>query len=242
MGEIDRARKQRTRAWIVSGCGLAVVGLSVLAGVYVFRGTGEATYGAARSPATREADGVIVIGGADAGMPRVEIFEDFGCPICNEFEKSGGNTIKKLAAAGRIKVRYQPIWLSRHQSEPMRGNSQRAANAALCAPPGKWLDYHDAIYAHQPAEGKKGFSNAELIGWARRLGFATPPFERCVTGLQKQGQLNQLTDHARDVRKLSGTPTVFLNGTSLYKSQTIFKPEELEKKILAAPASGGPRH
>ncbi|MFB9830750.1 DsbA family protein [Actinoallomurus acaciae] len=239
MGEIGRVQKQRTRAWIIGGCGVAVVGLSVLASVYVFHRTGEATYGAARSPAARQADGAIIVGGVDAKRPRVEIFEDFGCPTCNEFEKSGGNTIKRLAAAGKITVWYESIWLSRHQSEPMRGNSQRAANAALCAPAHKWLDYHDMIYAHQPAEGTKGFSNESLIGWARQLGFATPSFERCVTGLQRQRQLNQLTDHARDVRKLSGTPTVFLNGTSLYKSQAIFEPEELEKKLLAAPATGG---
>jgi protein-disulfide isomerase len=242
MGEIDRVQKRRMRALIISCCGITVVGLSVLAGVYASHRTAEATYGAVRSPATRQADGAIVIGGADLKTPRVEIFEDFGCATCNEFEKSGGNTIKRLAAEGKAKVWYQPIWLSRRQSEPMRGNSQRAANAALCAPANKWLDYHDTVYAHQPAEGAKGFSNEELIDWARQLGFANPSFERCVTGLQRQGQLNQMTDHARDARKLSGTPTVFLNGTSLYKSQTIFDAKELEKKLLAAPAAGGSPH
>ena len=238
MSDIDRAQKRRrTRALITGGFGLAVVGLSVLISAYISHRGEDATLSAAYSSAIRQADGVIVVGGTGARTPRVEIFEDFGCPACNEFEKSGGNTIKKLAAAGKITVSYEPIWLFRNQPEPMRGNSLRAANAALCAPAHRWLDYHDRIFEHQPVEGAKGFSNEELIGWARELGFATPSFEQCVTGLRKQRRLNQVTDHAR-VRKLAGAPTLFLNGKSLYGNKAIFDPKKLENVIMAGGSSG----
>jgi protein-disulfide isomerase len=239
MSEIDRTQKQRrTRVWITGGCGLAIVGLSVLAGLYLSHRSDYTTYPVARAQAARQVGGVIVIGGADPQKPRVEIFEDFGCPICKEFENSGGNAIKKLASERKVSVSYRSIWLSRRQADPMRGNSLRAANAALCAPAHKWMDYHDKIYKNQPAEGAKGFSNEQLIGWARELGFATPPFERCVTGLQRQQQLNQVTDYALDVRKLSGTPTVFVNGKSLYKSEALFDPKKLQKVVLAGGQPG----
>jgi len=234
VSEIDRTQKRRRlRALIIGGCGLAVVGLSMLISVYVSHRSSDVTLSALRSPVGREAGGAIVIGGTGARVPRVEIFEDFGCLACKEFEKSGGNVIRRLAAAGKINVWYEPIWLSRNQPEPMRGNSQRAANAALCGPVHKWLDYHDKIYKNQPAEGARGFSNEELIGWGRELGFATPSFEQCVIGMQRQQQLNQVTDYARDVRKLAGAPTIFLNGKSLYRSEAIFDPEKLEKVLMA---------
>jgi hypothetical protein len=41
-----------------------------------------------------------------------------------------------------------------------------------------------------------------------------------------------VTDHARDIRKLAGAPTIFLNGKSLYRSKTIFDPKKFEGVIL----------
>lgn len=74
--QIDGAQKRRrTRALITGGCGLAVVGLSVLISMYVSRRSDDASLNAGHSPASRQADGVIVIGGTGTRTPRVEIFE-----------------------------------------------------------------------------------------------------------------------------------------------------------------------
>jgi protein-disulfide isomerase len=228
-------KQQRARRLMISLSGLVIVALAVVITVYFITKKDPNAYTGALAPTTRQSDGAILAAKPGAKAPKLELFEDFQCPICHEFENSSGSTIKRLAAEGKVNVLYYPFWLFKQQTEPIRGNSQRAANAALCAPADKWIPYHDAIYKHQPAEGSKGFSNKDLIGWAKDLGFATPQFEQCVNGNQKQSQIDSMTNYAEQARKVTGTPTVFLNGQSLDLNGTLLNAKSLEKAILAAP-------
>ncbi|MCO5967306.1 DsbA family protein [Actinoallomurus soli] len=227
-------KQQRMRALTIAISALAIVALAVILTVYLVNRNNRNTYSGAIAPATRLADGGILMGKPGVKAPKLEMFEDFQCPICHEMESTSGNTVKKLAAEGKVNVIYYPFWLFKQQSEPIRGNSQRAANAALCAPADKWVQYHDMIYKNQPAEGSNGFSNKDLIGWANKLGFDTPAFEQCVKGLQKQSQVDAMTTYAEQTRQVSGTPTVFLDGQSLDLTNVLLKPSALEKAVLAA--------
>jgi protein-disulfide isomerase len=226
-------KQQRARRLMISLSGLVIVALAVVITVYFVTKKDPNAYTGALAPTSRQADGAILAAKPGAKAPKLEVFEDFQCPICHEFENSSGNTIKRLAAEGKVNVLYYPFWLFKLQPEPVRGNSQRAANAALCAPADKWLPYQDLIFKHQPAEVSKGFSNKDLIGWGKSLGFI-PEFAQCVNGLQKQGQLDQMTKYAEETRKVTGTPTVFLNGQSVDLNNTLLSPKALEKAILAA--------
>jgi protein-disulfide isomerase len=227
--------QQRKRAMLIGLGALAIVALIVIVVGLVMPGkSGKDGFSGALAPVSRRSDGAILMGKPGVSAPKLEIFEDFQCPICNEFEKASGDTIKRLAAQGKVNVVYVPFWLFRQQTEPLRGNSQRAANAALCAPDDKWARYHDEIYKNQPQEGTNGFSDGDLIGWAEDLGFATPEFRKCVTGLRKQGQLNQITAYAEQTRKVTGTPTVYLNGKSLSVETTLLRPKEVEKAVVNA--------
>jgi protein-disulfide isomerase len=228
-------KQQRTRRLTISLSGLVIVALAVVITVYFVNKKDPNAYTGALAPASRQTDGAILASKPGAKAPKLEVFEDFQCPICHEFENASGSTIKRLAAQGKVNVLYYPFWLFKQQPDPIKGNSERAANAALCAPADKWIQYHDAIYKHQPAEGSKGFSNKDLIGWAKDLGFDTPQFEQCVNGNQKQSQVDAMTNFAENTRKVTGTPTVFLNGQSLDLSSTLLNAKNLEKTILAAP-------
>jgi protein-disulfide isomerase len=233
-------KQQRARRLTVTLGALVVVALAVVITVYFVNKKDPNAYDGALAPASRQTDGAVLVGQPGAKAPKLELFEDFQCPICHEFEKSTGSTIKKLAAQGKVNVLYYPFWLFKQQAEPIRGNSQRAANAALCAPADKWVQYHDAIYKNQPEEGSNGFSNKDLIGWAKDLGFDTPQFEKCVNGGQKQAQIDKMTDYAEQARKVTGTPTAFLNGQSLDLNNVLLRPSALEKAILAAPPAAPP--
>lgn len=228
-------RQQRTRMVTISLSGLVIVALIVVGVVYFANRKDPNAYNGAYAPMTRQADGSVLMAKPGAKAPRLEVFEDFQCPICNEFEKASGNTVKRLASEGKVNVVYYPIWLFKQQTEPIKGNSQRAANAALCMPTDKWIQYHDAIYEHQPQEGSNGFSNDDLIGWAADVGVKSPQFSQCVKGLQKQSQLDQMTTYAEGPRKVSGTPTVYLNGQSLNLETTLLNAKNLEKTITSAP-------
>jgi protein-disulfide isomerase len=227
-------KQQRMRALTIAISALAIVALAVVVTVYVVNKKDKNTYTGALAPATRMADGRILMGKPGLKAPMLEMFEDFQCPICKEMESTSGNTIKRLAAEGKVNVIYNPFWLFKEREEPIRGNSQRAANAALCAPADKWVKYHDTIYKNQPQEGSNGFSNKDLIGWGKDLGFDTPAFEQCVKGMQKQSQIDSMTSYAEQSRKVTGTPTVYLNGQSLDLTNVLLKPSALEKAILAA--------
>jgi protein-disulfide isomerase len=227
-------KQQRIRRLTVTLSGLVIVALAVVITVYFVNKKDPGTYTGALAPTTRQADGAILASQPGAKAPKLEVFEDFQCPICHEFENTSGATVKRLAAQGKVNVLYYPFWLFKQQTEPIRGNSQRAANAALCAPANKWIQYHDTIYKHQPQEGSNGFSNKDLIGWGKDLGFDTPQFEQCVNGGQKQSQVDAMTNYAENTRKVTGTPTVFLNGQSLDLNSTLLNAKNLEKAILAA--------
>jgi protein-disulfide isomerase len=227
-------KQQRVRTLMISLTGLVVVALAVVITVYFVNKKDPNAYTGALAPTSRQSDGAILASKPGAKAPKLEVFEDFQCPICKEFEKSSSGTIKKLAAEGKVNVLYYPFWLFKQQPDPVKGNSQRAANAALCAPADKWIQYHDTIYKNQPAEGSKGFSNKDLIGWGKDNGIDNPQFEKCVNGLEKQSQVDSMTNFAEQAKKVSGTPTVFLNGQALDLNSTLLNPKNLEKAITGA--------
>lgn len=235
------AREQRTRAITIIVAAVVVVVAVVGIGVYFANKKQAAAkrtqiasaYTGQLAPVSRQSDGSILMSQANVTAPKMEIFEDFQCPICDEFEKASASTIKKLAAEGKVRVVYYPFWLFEQQPEPTSGNSLRAANAALCAPTNKWMSYHDTIYKFQGKEDSPGFSNSLLVGWAKDLGFDTPAFEKCVTSQAMKSKVKAMTDYAEKQRNVQGTPTVYLNGKSLDLSSQLLNPSALEKTILS---------
>jgi protein-disulfide isomerase len=233
--ERERQAKQekRTRALVITFGAIAVVVIVVVSVVLARSGDGKPSgYQGPLAPVIRQGDGSIVMAKTGVEKPVLEIYEDFQCPSCQEFEKLNGPTVKELAAVGKVKAVYRPFQL--FQQEPLKSNSARAANAALCAPADKWIPYHDLIYKNQPAEGTKGFSNQDLISWAKQVGISDPAFEKCVKGNEKAAQLAQMTQTA----KVTATPTVKLDGKTLDNGQT-FTAGGLRKAILAAGGGAG---
>jgi protein-disulfide isomerase len=233
----------RKRALAITLSGLAVLALVVGITVFVTSKKDERTqqataYTGRLAPVSRDADGAITMAKAGVTAPLLEIFEDFQCPICKEFENAAGGTLKRLAAEGKVKVVYRPFRL--FQDEPLSSNSRRAANAALCTPADKWISYHDTLYKFQPPEGKKGFSDKDLVAWGGDLGITAPSYGTCVNGTQKSGQLNQMTQYATGTRKVTGTPTVYLDGRPLDLQSQLLNPSGLEQAVLAAGRSAAP--
>ena len=227
----------RRRALLITLSGLAVLALVVGITVFITTKKEERTqrasaYTGPLAPVSRDADGSVTMAKAGVAAPLLEIFEDFQCPICKEFENASGSTIKRLAAEGRVKVVYRPFQL--FQDEPLSSNSRRAANAALCAPADKWISYHDALYKFQPPEGKKGFSDKDLLAWGADLGITGATYTPCVNGAQRGGQLDQMTRYATGTRKVTGTPTVFLDGRQLNLQNQLLNPSALAQAITAA--------
>jgi protein-disulfide isomerase len=163
-------------------------------------------------------DGVVVAGKESAAVT-VDIYEDFLCPACGEFEKRDGAAIEDALTAGTARVRYHAVNILDDFSNPP-GYSTDAANAALCAAEaGKFPGYHASLFGKQPREGARGYSDDQLIQLGRDLGITDAGFESCVRGgthdedVRAQEQAASSSEALRGGRRGFGTPTVVVDGT-----------------------------
>lgn len=191
--------------------------------------------GVAALPATRQPDGSVAVAKAGVSSPVLDIYEDFQCPVCKSFESTSGATLSDLATQGKVKLVYRPFRL--FEQEPLRSNSERAANAAACAPAENWVALHRLLFDSQPPEGSDGFSAGQLITLGRQAGISDSSFSSCVGQRQKISEVDQSTKSAL-ASGVQGTPTLRLNGTDLSTS-TVFSPESLRSAILAKQGGGG---
>ncbi|HEY8481311.1 MAG TPA: thioredoxin domain-containing protein [Spirillospora sp.] len=237
-----QAARQRQRRLLAIVLGSVVAVAVVVVGTVLIidyqRKQGRAeVYRGALAPLSRQDDGAIVMAQPGVDKPVLEIFEDFQCPVCKEFEEASGKTVLQLAHEGKAKVVYRPFHLFGQQKDPIRINSLRAAEAALCVPADKWISYQKALFRFQPAEGREGFSPDDLVKWGRDIGVTDPNFEKCVREEQKKPQVDAMTNYALQQRGVQGTPTVFLDGKELDSAQ-FMNPAALRATVDAARAAG----
>ncbi|MGN9839393.1 thioredoxin domain-containing protein [Nonomuraea sp. H19] len=227
-----RARDKRKRlvTYVTAGVvAVAAVGLGWWYTASTYRS--EEAAGAV-APITVQSDGSVVMAQAGVTKPVVDIYEDFQCPACKEFERISGQTFKNLAAEGKAKIVYHPITI--FSQEPTKSNSVRAGSAARCVADGKqWMTFHDLLYAKQPAETVEGFKPAELVQWGKEAGVTAPGFEQCVTTEKNAQAQLAYSKKIGDEQKLTQTPTVKLNGTEI-DNQVIFSPQELRDAVTEA--------
>ncbi|MEU4403196.1 thioredoxin domain-containing protein [Streptosporangium sp. NPDC023963] len=192
--------------------------------------------GAALAPVTVAADGSVVMAKAGVEKPVLDVFEDFQCPACEALERTSGATIKNLAAEGKAKVVYHPITIFSEQTNKgiTRGNSLRAGAASRCIPGGApWSRFHDRLFEEQPSESAEGFTIPDLIAWGKDAGVTDAGFEKCVTSQEKASAHLAYSAEVLKSQKLTGTPTLKLNGTEV-DTAVAFKPAELRQAVLDA--------
>jgi protein-disulfide isomerase len=163
-------------------------------------------------------DGAVAVVGQDSAKVTLDVYADFLCPFCARFEKTYGQAIEEKVRAGELRVQYHMVPLLNNQSDPP-GYSMDAANAGLCAADGgRFPAYLTTLYARQPAEGARGYDNAQLIRLGNDLGITSPGFAACVEGgrydqqieanYQRIKGLSYLHTEFPDGRKGFATPTV----------------------------------
>lgn len=154
--------------------------------------------GKTKQPGSR--DGVSVVRGSDDAGTSIDIYEDFMCPACGQFEDAFGDRIEKKIESGDLRVRYHMLPMLVQQSNPP-GYSRDAANAALCAADeGEFVGFHDSLYASQPEEGQRGYDKDQLAGLGKNLGISDDGFASCV----KKGKYDDKLDS--EFKKISQDP------------------------------------
>jgi protein-disulfide isomerase len=171
---------------------------------------------------------------AAAGVPTVDLYEDFQCPICAQFEAALGSTMQGLAQEGKLKLNYHV--LNFLDDKTGAKNSTPAANGAFCAAAdGKFQEFHNAIFASQVAEGKD-VTDAELGAWAATAGItgdALTTWKKCVADDTYTRYVTSVNEAAFKIPSFQGTPTVMING-KVVELNTIATPELLTQAIQNA--------
>lgn len=167
--------------------------------------------------AIKDGDGIVAYpGAAQKGAPRVDLYEDFQCPICNELEKTNGSTINAMAKSGKIKLVYHMMtFLDQNEGNTA---SSLAANASYCAADaGKFPEYHKANFAGQPAQEGVGYTVADVKKFGKQAGItgdALKKFNTCVDD-NTYADYVKATETRSEKNGVNGTPSVFFNGTQL---------------------------
>ena len=149
-----------------------------------------------------------------SGPVKVDIYEDFMCPACRQFESEANATIEKLVTAGRITVQYHPIAILDRFSNGTEYSTRSAAASAAAAEGGKFREYHNVLYANQPAEGSDGLTDDRLIELGKSVGLTDQKFADAVTQGTYRPWATDVTEKA-SARGVTGTPTVYVDGKQL---------------------------
>lgn len=164
-------------------------------------------------PSRVTADYGVMVGDASAKRTIV-IYEDFQCPACGQFEAATSKEVRAAVDAGTVKVEYRIVSFLDQASQ--NAYSSRAANAALAvlevAGVDAFAEFHDALFAAQPAEGTAGPTNEELIDEAVAAGADRDE----VTPLVEDGAYDAWVVAATDAMSKAGvrsTPTAIIDGT-----------------------------
>jgi protein-disulfide isomerase len=207
------AERRRTRTIWVSVIGILVLIVAGVVGWGLLRSQTPASFA---SPAGTTNDGGDNSGLAVAGSgpDTVEVYLDFLCPACRNFESTTTPTINQMIADNKIRLVWHPLGFLDSQSNPS-GYSTRAANAAACAADaGKLKQYGETLFANQPAEGSAGLSDDQLIDLGGPVGLNAPSFAACVRDMKYKDWVSNVNNTAAQ-RGLFQTPTVYVNGKEL---------------------------
>ena len=226
------AQRERNR-WVSLGVGAALV---VVVAVGASVQSGRDTTGVTTAAPAHAVDYAMPVGPASA-TTTVDIYEDFLCPYCGQFESLSGDLVERESAAG-VLFRYHVI--SFLDASSSTKYSTRAANAlaVVMDTAGTTVakTFHDELYADQPQEGSAGLSDADLVDLAVKAGADRAAVTTPIADLKYAQWVKNGTDAASRAG-VNGTPTVKVDGTALPQQAIPDLVADLESTIKAGNGS-----
>lgn len=149
----------------------------------------------------------------------VVIYEDFICPACKAFEDAYGAELDAAVTEGRATVEYRPFNFLAQFGD----YSQRSANAFAvvldAAGPEVAKEFHDILYAEQPAEEpvEDHPDDAWLIEKAVEAGATEADVASGIEDLAFEGWVANGVKAATSAG-VQGTPTLIVDGEAIDQS------------------------
>ena len=195
-----------------------VVVIALVIGLVVWMNNAATDPGTAPSGSGIDQEtGAVVVG---AGDQTLDLYLDFMCPICGQFEDAYGEEILDLVNDGTITLNIHPIAILDRYSQGTEF-STRAANAMYCvaeADPDAAVPFMQAMFAKQPEENSTGLTDAEIIEIAASVGVTG--IDSCVTDGTYTQFVSAMTQKTPVQPGSSGigTPTLAVNGEVIANS------------------------
>ncbi len=172
-----RRTRRRSQLPLVVGAVVALAAIAGLAWTLIGRSGGSDL-----PPGVAGMGDPLTRGTAKAGVKVLDIYEDFQCPECGQFETLHGPSVRVLAESGDVKVNYH--LRSGLDKDHQGDNSARAALAATCAASvGQFGEFHDQLFANQPPTVGTGWTDDQLSQFAKDAGITGDQhdtWQKCV--------------------------------------------------------------
>ncbi|MBI5958357.1 MAG: DsbA family protein [Chloroflexi bacterium] len=144
------------------------------------------------------------LGRADAPVV-VEEFSSYACPHCRDFHHEIFPTLLDEIAAGQVQFVVIPI-------AHIGMGAKTAAQGALCAgEQGRYWTMHDVLYDWQKRFVAMTFNKRRIVKGAENLGLDRDQFDQCMDS-STPDKVIKTARQEFDQRRVSGTPTFFING------------------------------
>ncbi|MEV4488539.1 thioredoxin domain-containing protein [Micromonospora coxensis] len=220
--QLAREKRRKRTLWTSVGAVVVLV-IAGLIGWSVYSSQRADDFTAPKG--ANEAGTGVVIG---SGPVTIDLYEDYLCPACKQFQDLSGATIDQLVSEGKAKVVFHPVAiLNRYSTTEYSTRSSAASGCA--AEGGKFKEFTDALFERQPPEGGPGLSDDELIDIGAGVGLNRDDFGSCVSDGTFKAWTQHVTEDASKSR-VTGTPTIRVDG----KDVADRSPEGIKAAVEAA--------
>jgi protein-disulfide isomerase len=207
---------------------IIMVAFIVVVGVVFSLISNRSSSTAAIPASVSAADGYGIVLNPSA-KPTIDVYIDYQCPACKNFELINGGYLNEVIAQNKAKVVYHPMTF-------IGPESILAANAAACAADeNEFVDMNLALFQGQASSENSGkWQNDTLLNLGKSVGINSVKFEKCI----KDGNYVKWTGNvsaASAKANINSTPTIFVNGKQLDRNTEYGDPV----KFRAALAAGG---
>lgn len=211
--EAQQRRKKRNRLLVIAG--VIVLLAIVTAALYsiISSANRPPLEGVDTEPAGVTESGAIQVGAdgvgsSSEGAPVVDVYFDYLCTFCAQFEALNGGVLDELATSGAATVNHYPITFITASDFNLRGSNALAEIATQS--PEHFSDFNEQLYAAQGEGGATPLSDDQIAGVAREVGVPDDVIESFTDGRYNEW-VQAVTEQARrdDIR---GTPTILIDG------------------------------
>ena len=225
----QQSREKRSRAIVVSLLGLGLVVL-VAAVVMIFLEGQKSPMEKVESVPAGVVENTGIPVGADGaagttneGAKMLDVYVDYMCPVCGQFESVNGASIAELREGGDVTLVVHPVTILDRLSQGTEYSTRAASAAAWVADqaPEQFSAFHEAMFVSQPEENTAGLSDEQIAQVAEQAGVpadvaagiadgeAYDTYEEWVRASTEEAQSDESVLNAEGG---FGTPTVLIEG------------------------------